>query len=181
MSRLVLALLTGLLLQACSGRVAEQHASEWDRSAVDTKEKPADEQEVPLPAYPRAADLIEFEVGSGAHRYFIDGRTLEVGADGVVRYALVVRTAGGASSASYEGIRCATQEKRIYAVGHPQGKWIPARRSVWEPIVPGRANEHQAVLYKDFFCPDRIIVPSRDAALRALRNQFTGRVRAPAD
>src|SRR5690606_20525151 len=146
-----LALLTGLLLQACSGRMAGQHESEWDRSGVDAKKEVAREEEVPLPAYPRESDLIEFEVGSGAHRYFIDARSLDVGADGVVRYALVVKTAGGASNASYEGIRCATQEKRIYALGHPQGKWIPARRSVWEPIVPGRANEHQAVLYKDYF------------------------------
>ena len=180
MSRAFLVLALGLLLHGCTARVAGQHEPEWDRSGLDAKPLPR-EQEVSLPAYPRDSDLIEFEVGSGAHRYFIDARSLQVGADGVVRYAVIVKTAGGASNAAYEGIRCASQEKRTYALGHPQGKWIAARRSVWEPITPGRANEHQAVLYKDFFCPDRLIVSSRDAALRALRNEYVGRSRSPAD
>ena len=80
-----------------------------------------------------------------------------------------MQTAGGARNASYEGIRCPGYEKRIYAIGHPQGKWIEAKRSVWEPIRQGRANEHQDVLFREYFCPDRLVI-SRDAIVRALRN-----------
>ena len=168
MTRIALVLAVGLFLHGCSGpRFAGERDVQWDRDAVDAK-KIEREQSVSLPAYPQDSDLLEFSVGTVPHRYFIDAKTLAVGADGVVRYALVVQTAGGARNASYEGIRCKSYEKRIYALGHPQGKWIEARRSVWEPIQQGRANEHQDILYREFFCPDRIAA-SRDAALRALR------------
>ena len=166
MIRLALVLALGMLLLGCSARFAGQRDTDWDRQSVDEK-KGAAEQAVALPPYPRDADLVEFAFGaSSSHRFFVDASTLDVGADGIVRYALVVRTAGGASNVSYEGIRCTTYEKRIYALGHPQRKWIEARRSVWEPIQ-ARANEHQAVLYAEYFCPDKRIVPDRASALRA--------------
>ena len=167
-----------LWLHGCGGaRVAGERDTDWDRTAVDAK-KVEREQTVALPPYPQDSDLVEFTVGSVPHRYFVDVKTLAVGADGVVRYALVVQTAGGARNASYEGIRCKTYEKRIYALGHPQRKWIEARRSTWEPIQSGRANEHQDVLYKEYFCPDRIAA-SRDAIVRALRADFYGTNRPP--
>jgi hypothetical protein len=133
---------------------------------VDAKEV-AREQAMVLPPYPEASHLVEFVVGyRSAHRYFIDARSLQMGADGVVRYALVIRTAGGAANTSYEGIRCATYEKRTYAFGHPQGKWIEAKRSDWQKIEPGR-EQVQAVLYNDYLCPNRVIA-TREEALRAL-------------
>ena len=166
--RIAIVLAMAMLLYGCGGvRFAGERDTDWDRDAVDAT-KAAPEQSVSLPAYPQDSDLLEFTVGTVPHRYFIDGRTLAVGADGVVRYALVVATAGGARNFSYEGIRCKTYEKRIYALGHPQRKWIEARRSVWEPIQRGRANEHQDILYREYFCPDRFAT-SREAALRALR------------
>lgn len=167
MIRFALVLALGMLLLGCSIRFAGQRDADWDRGAIDEK-KAAPEQAVVLPPYPQESDLVEFASGpSGSHRYFVDASTLDVGADGVVRYTLVVRTAGGASNASFEGIRCKTHEKRLYALGHPQRRWIEARRSVWEPIQAGRSNEHQAVLYAEYFCPDRSIVADRASALRA--------------
>jgi hypothetical protein len=166
--RLAILLAMAMLLYGCGGaRFAGERDTDWDRGAVDAK-KATPEQSVILPAYPQDADLLEFTVGTVPHRYFIDGKTLAVGADGVVHYTLVVQTAGGARNASYEGIRCPGYEKRIYAIGHPQGKWIEAKRSVWEPIQQGRANEHQDVLFREYFCPDRLVI-SRDAIVRALR------------
>jgi hypothetical protein len=174
MRLVVLLFAAGVLLQGCGGaRLAGERDPQWDRGAVDAKEV-VREQAVALPPYPQDSDLLEFTVGAAPHRYFVDAKTLDVGADGVVRYALVVKTAGGASNASYEGIRCKTYEKRIYAIGHPQRKWIEARRSVWEPIQQGRANEHQDILYKEVLCPDRAAVRSRDAAVRALQENYYG-------
>lgn len=170
---LTASLLPLLLLAGCGTRIGPDTGAQWDRAALDAKPAPR-EQDVVLPPYPQAADLVEFEVGArGSHRYFVDVRTLSVGSDGVFRYAVVVRTAGGAQNVSYEGIRCSSYEKRVYAVGHPQGKWIEAKRSVWEPIRTGRGSEHQEVLYREFFCPDRAPA-SRDAAIRALRNAAYG-------
>ncbi|MCC7080688.1 MAG: CNP1-like family protein [Burkholderiales bacterium] len=179
MMRILPLLAASLVLYGCGGgRLAgSEREAEWDRTAVDAKKSEV-ERSVRLPAYPQDSDLLEFSVGSAPHRYFVDGKTLAVGADGVVRYTLVVRTAGGARNVSYEGIRCKTYEKRIYALGYPQHKWMEAKRSVWEPIQQGRANEHQDVLYKDFFCPDRIAA-SRDAIVSALRADIYGTNRPP--
>lgn len=174
MIRGALALALAFVLQACATRFVGERDADWARDAADAKAMPA-EQPVVLPAYPQEADLAEFGVGAtGSHRYFVDARTLDVGADGVVRYALVVKTVGGANNTSYEGIRCSTYEKRVYALGHPQRKWIEARRSVWEPIPRGRADAHHAVLYAEYFCPDRQIVADRAAALRTFASGVYG-------
>ena len=45
--------------------------------------------------------------------------------------------------------------------------WIEAKRSAWEKIDPVR-SVYQAVLYRDYFCPDRTLA-TREDALRALR------------
>lgn len=38
-----------------------------------------------------------------------------MGSDGIVRYVLVARSSAGTESVSFEGMRCATREVRIYA------------------------------------------------------------------
>jgi len=174
MIRAAFALALVVSLQGCGTNLVGEKEADWGRDAADAKAVPV-EQPVVLPAFPKDSDLAEFGVGaSSSHRYFVDASTIDVGADGVVRYALVVKTAGGASNASYEGIRCSTYEKRVYALGHSQRKWIEARRSVWEPIQTRRANEHQAVLHAEYFCPDRRIVADRAAALRAFSSGIYG-------
>jgi hypothetical protein len=174
MIRGALALALAVSLQGCGTNLVGEKEADWSRDAADAKVVPV-EKPVVLPAFPKDPDLTEFGVGaSSSHRYFVDGSTIDVGADGVVRYALVVKTAGGASNASYEGIRCSTYEKRVYALGHPQRKWIEAKRSVWEPIQRGRAGEHHAVLYAEYFCPDRRIVADRAEALRAFASGVYG-------
>lgn len=174
MKRLASALAAAALLAGCNLRFVGTHDADRE------EEKPVPEKALVLPPYPSSADLLEFGAGpTGSHRFFIDARSLDVGADGVVRYALVVRAAGGATSASFEGIRCKSREKRVYAVGHPQGKWIEARRSVWEPIAVGIGSEHHAVLYNDYFCRGRLTVANREIALHALRSGRYGGPRAP--
>ena len=102
-------------LAACSGqRPVEQ--SDWERAHLAETWQ---EEETPPPAYPAPADLIEFKVvEAGGFRFFVDGSTLAVGKDGIVRYVLVARSPEGADNVTFEGLRCATRESRIYAVGH---------------------------------------------------------------
>lgn len=168
MTRSICACLAFLLVAGCSTRIGGPRESDWGRGAVDAGEV-AREQEVLLPPYPQSADLVEFVVGyKSPHRFFIDARSLQMGADGVVRYALIIRTAGGAVNTTYEGIRCKTYEKRAYAFGVAPGKWIEAKRSDWHEIEPGR-EQIQAVLYNDYLCPNRVIA-TREEALRALES-----------
>jgi hypothetical protein len=90
-----------------------------------------------------------------------------VGNDGIVRYAAVVRTAGGAVNVTYEGIRCAPAQKRVFAFGRGD-KWIESKNVQWTEIRPQVPNEYQATLYAEYFCPNRMIVRSREEALRVL-------------
>jgi hypothetical protein len=146
---------TALLLAATAGPACAQwrlFESEFDRQT-----KPWSEIEARLPGYPRADNLIPFEAGGATpHRFYIDAPSLSVGDDGVVRYTLVVKTAGGATNVFFEGIRCETREQKLYAVGHREdGKWVRAREPEWRHIEYKEWNRQHGVLYADFFCLDR--------------------------
>lgn len=128
------------------------------------------EDESALPAFPHEANLREFYVSeTTSHHFFIDASTLGVGQDGVVRYVLVLRTSGGALNVTYEGIRCATREYRIYASGHRNGSWARARLNLWRPIENKPVNRHHAALSQDLFCPDGVPIRSPDEGREALR------------
>lgn len=128
------------------------------------------ESETVLPEFPREAGLIEFYVSAAAsNRFFVDGTTLSVGPDRVVRYALVVRTAGGAVNTSFEGIRCDTRERRLYATGRADGTWVKARVSEWQPIENKTVNRHYAALSREFFCPRGNNIGDPDEGRQALR------------
>lgn len=136
----------------------------------DDEEKPWIETEVALPPYPADADLIEFYVSAAtSNRFFIDGKSLSLGSDGVVRFALVVLTSGGATNVSYEGIRCSAREVRLYAIGRSDRTWSPSRLAVWKPIENKPINRHHAALSRDFFCPNRISIYNADEGRRALK------------
>jgi hypothetical protein len=68
---------------------------------------------------------------------------------------------------SYEGIRCRSYERRVYAFGRSDGAWSQASNSRWGPIVR-LATEPQTALANDFFCTERGPVRTTEDALRAL-------------
>lgn len=139
-------------------------------AAADEEEKPWIEAEVALPAYPADADLIEFYVSAAtSSRFFIDGKSLSIGSDGVVRFSLVVLTSGGATNVSHEGIRCSAREVRLYATGRSDRTWSPSRLSAWKPIENKAINRQHAALSSDFFCPNRIPIRNADEGRRALK------------
>lgn len=115
-------------------------------------EKPWEELEIQLPAFPEQENLIPFQVGAVTDtKYLIDGNSLSVDPDGVVRYTLVLISPSGARNISYEGLRCATAERRLYAFGHPDKTWSKARSNQWVR-VRGSSNNHHVELYSNYFC-----------------------------
>lgn len=129
-----------------------------------------EEEALQLPAFPQEGSLREFYVSATTtHKYYIDAATLSVGKDGVVRYVLVVRTGGGATNITYEGMRCERGEFRIYATGHRDGSWVPARGSVWRLIENKPTNRYHAALSRDFFCPIGNAIYTADEGREALR------------
>jgi len=157
-------------LFGCGARMSGTGSSEAERTDADGKA--VQELKPELPAYPQDRDLVEFFPGPlGSHRYFIDAKSLSIGNDGIVRYSVVVKTSGGATNVAYEGIRCSSGEKRLYAMGDRHQKWMEAKRSDWEPIRTGKPNAYQGILFSEYFCPDRAaVLPDRETALRALRS-----------
>lgn len=133
-------------------------------------DKPWVEVAAQLPAPPRAENLIEFTVSSiASHRYSIDTASISVGKDKVVRYTVVIDAAGGARNVSFEGIRCETGERRLYAYGQPDGSWSKARNAGWENIKRRSLLSYHKPLFETFFCPDGLSVRTAEDAVRNLK------------
>lgn len=133
----------------------DEYRDPWRRWDADFDEgkKAWREIEAKIPPYPAMEHLLRFDAGAASpHRFYLDPRSLSIGDDGVVRYTLVIRTAGGATNVSFEGIRCEERQQRYYATGRPDGTWARARDSGWRRIELREVNRHHNVLYQDFFC-----------------------------
>lgn len=133
--------------------------------------KPWTEVEVVLPPYPQEADLLSFRVGAVRDTQFmVDTKSVSIGSDGVVRYTLVVIGSGGARNVSYEGLRCATGERRFYAFGRLDKTWGKARTNQWTAIRGG-TNNHHVELYKSYVCDVGVPVFAPEDILRRMRSK----------
>jgi hypothetical protein len=129
------------------------------------------EIEAKLPAYPKTENLLSVDAGGAtSHRFFVDAPSISVGEDGVVRYSLVVKTAGGATNVSFEGIRCATRQQKYYAIGHPGGAWTRARNPEWKYIEYREVNRHHGALYREIFCRGNAPVKNVGEAINAMKH-----------
>ena len=145
--------------------------AEWGKFDFEFEaDKPWVEVAAQLPPPPKAENLIEFNVSSATrNRHFIDAASISVGEDKVVRYTVVIEAAGGARNVSFEGMRCATGERRLYAYGQPDGSWSKARNANWEGIKMRSLLSYHKALYESHFCPGGINVRDVDEAVRNLR------------
>ena len=101
--------------------------------------------------------MIEFEVSAAtSNRFYIDYNSLSLGKDGVARYTVLIRSPAGAQNVSFEGMRCETGERKLYAFGHSDGKsggeWSRNRYARWEPIPARQASSHQRELFFHYLC-----------------------------
>jgi len=134
------------------------------------QDKPWSEVAAQLPPYPTAENLVEFNVSSATrHKHFIDTASISVGEDKIVRYTVVIEAAGGARNVSFEGMRCETAERRLYAYGHSDGSWSKARNAGWEDIKLRSLRSYQKALYEAHFCPGGINVKDVKEAVNNLR------------
>jgi len=136
------------------------------------EEKVWKEEEVEPPTFPKQENLVEIYVSAVAtNKYFIDASTLNVGTDGVVRYVLVVKTSGGATNVSFEGMRCKELTWKHYATGGSDGTWTKSRalRTEWRPIENKPINRHHAAISRDLFCPIGNPIQSPEEGRNALR------------
>lgn len=139
----------------------------------DDPEKTWQELESRLPPYPEVKNQLPFYVSAGTdYKFMVDSESISIGTDGVVRYTLVVISPSGAQNVSHEGLRCASMERRLYAVGRDDKTWSRAQNSRWQRIRNLGANRQHAALYYDYFCPNGVLVRDAREARQAL--QFGG-------
>lgn len=141
----------------------------WDYN-FDREITPWAEMQGQLPAYPADQNLIPLDVGAAsAHRFFVDAASVSAGSDGVVRYTLVIRTAGGSTNISFEGIRCESREQKYYAIGRSDKTWVRARNPQWRPIAYREVNAQHLTLYNEFMCRGKLMMESAEQIVQALR------------
>jgi hypothetical protein len=99
---------------------------------------------------------------NSTNRFYVDGASLSVGAAGLIRYTIIIKSPSGASTVNFEGMRCPDWLRVLYAFGQSDGAWTRARNPEWKPIGGSGPNGYQYVLYRHYFCPEG--VPVRDAA-----------------
>jgi hypothetical protein len=167
---IVQALVGLVLLSTMSWALAQ---SQFDED-FDDENKPWEEIAVQLPPAPKGENLLPFYVSPTATQKFaVDAQSINVGKDGVVRYILVSVSPEGARNVSYEGIRCATFEKKIYAIGRDDGSWARSRRDQWEGIVRGGANRQHAALALDYFCSNLTVAGNEKDMIKRLKTRKT--------
>lgn len=163
-----------LPLLACllplAAQALEIEKSNWGQFEFDFEEKPWVEVETLLPPAPKEENLLPFHVSASTeHRFFIDAASIAPGADGVVRYTLVVKASGGAGNVTFEGLRCGSADLKRYAFGRADGTWGKARNPRWEPIGQQTVNRQHRALYHEFLCPRGTPVKSAAEAIDALK------------
>ncbi|MEW5787819.1 MAG: CNP1-like family protein [Pseudomonadota bacterium] len=123
----------------------------------DENAKPWQEIQAQLPPYPKAENLVPFEVSAATgNRHFVDFPSVTIGSDGAVRYSVVVRSPAGAETVSFEGMRCDSGERKLYAFGRSDGKgggeWSRNRYAKWDIIKDRQQTSYHRELFYHYFC-----------------------------
>lgn len=145
-----LSLLSLLSLPALAINLGQETRFEYD---FDEEVVPWQEIQAQLPGAPTDAELLAFEIeGRPGYRYALDRKSLSVGGDGVTRYSVVITSPSGVRTINFEGMRCASGERKIYAFGRPDGSWSKNRASRWDYIRARVAGSYHSILFHDFLC-----------------------------
>jgi hypothetical protein len=138
---------------------------------ADFEDRPWADVAAHLPKFPDPPDLLEIQVlGEQTNKFFVDVASLDLGSDAVVRFAMLTRSSSGSETLTYEGIRCSTPERRLYAYGRNNRSWERVSTSKWRDLVlNGSLNNYQAALYLNYFCYLGIPLRNRQAIVDAIK------------
>jgi len=92
--------------------------------------------------------------------------------DRVLRYWVVLKSEGGGYNAIYEGMRCNTEEYKVYAYGHPSRKpqIRPASKPKWKSLFEAKRSDYHPMLAEEVLCAG--ITPK---TLEEVNNTLKGR------
>ncbi|MBI5041553.1 MAG: CNP1-like family protein [Gammaproteobacteria bacterium] len=133
--------------------------------------EPWKEQLGNLPAYPDGSHYVAVpvQIAGSSMQMFIDEPSLTLGDEGVVRYALLLRSPTGTENLFYEGIRCTTQEWRSYAYGTRGGAWQSLGETPWRPIRGVGFERYREQLFRYYLCNAKVGPLQRDEMLKRMR------------
>jgi len=137
--------------------------------AAADDEEPFVEAGWQTPAAPQDADLLPFYTSLSGLSFAVDAKSLTIDKDGVARFTMVATSKSGAKNVSYEGLRCATMERKLYAVGSADGSWTRARDPQWLPIAIAGSTVPHGTLAKEYICKDSRIPGKATAIVNDLR------------
>lgn len=110
-----------------------------------------------LPALPVNGNLLPFDlVQRSAMTYMIDSKSVSVGADGVVRYTVVIDSPSGTRNIRYEGMHCASYRWRLYSGANSEGTAWDNASTDWARIEDSALNGYHGTLYNDYFCDNKV-------------------------
>lgn len=146
--------------------LATAAAAQWTGDASTWKEI-----DTPAPPSFEVGRLVRFDSPTPtAMVYGVDPATLAIGADGVVRYVVVITSPSGVVNAMHEGIRCATGELKTYARHNPSGGWNRVQNAEWQSIFAGRPSMHSLWLARQGVCDNAAPASSVAAIVQSLKN-----------
>ena len=146
-------------------RAQADGADEPDPAAAKVKEV-----EVEFPAYPNADSLLAFDAGAASgNRFMIDRNSISVGPDRVIRYVLVIRSPSGVDNVRFEGMRCETLERRLYATGRDDRTWSKSRNEKWMKITSSTLSLPHMALARLYLCDNGIPIRSPREGIEAIR------------
>lgn len=174
-----LALAAALALTACGhNRTGDLE----DKLLMDPFiDKPFTEDAVTFPAPPVDRDAVPFDVGGrndSPLRFAIDPKSVSIGKDNVVRYTVLITSKTGARNVNYEGLRCDTAERRIYAtLRNDTNQWVGNRAvdmnetanaesasmnaykpaTDWQRVGNGGPTDYASALMRSYFCDVRSV------------------------
>lgn len=154
------AMALGLVLFAC---LAE---------AQNTLDNPdwAEEKTPPPPAFSTAQLIPIVMPPYVTTQVGIDPATVKTGSDGIVRYVVVMTNASGTVNASYEGIRCLTNEIKTYARVGSSGEWTLIADPQWKHVTDNMASRHASAISRQGACYARLAPDTADV-IKALKQQ----------
>ena len=139
-------------------------------SAQNIPETPAwQELEAPPPPALRTSGLLPLDMPGSSLRFGVDPASIQVGADRVVRYVVVVTNPAGGVSGLYEGLRCETAEVKVYARQNADSGWVPTHAPEWQSLRGTAANRHSMALARSGACSGRLPNVSAAQIVRDLR------------
>jgi hypothetical protein len=142
-------------------------AGSWAQNTLDNPDW-VEEQAPPPPAYSKA-NLIPITMPPYVSTQIgVDPSTVATGADGIVRYVVVMTNATGSSNASYEGIRCITDEVKTYARMGSSGQWSLVTNPQWKHVNDNMPSRHAHAIARQGACDARL-APRTSEVLNALK------------